>query len=182
MFAKTIVDSDAFLDMPLSAQCLYFHLNMRADDDGFINNARMIQHVIGASEADRALLLQKRFILAFDSGVVVIKHWRVHNYIRRDTYRETLYTEEKAALDVKADGAYTDCVPCPSQGRDEAVDAPLTQDRIGQDRIGKDRIGQDSLGQERKKQAKTAEPERSRHGDSCTDSGRAAAERWHLPE
>ena len=77
MFTKKIIDSDAFLDMPLSAQALYFHLNMRADDDGFINNPRKIQRFTGSSDDDLKLLLAKRFVLAFESGVVVIKHWRM---------------------------------------------------------------------------------------------------------
>ena len=82
MFAKTIIDSDMFLDMPLSTQALYFHLSMRADDDGFINNPRKIQRMVGASDDDLKVLVMKRFILPFDSGVVVIKHWRIHNYLR----------------------------------------------------------------------------------------------------
>ena len=95
MFAKTIIDSDAFLDMPLSAQSLYFHLSMRADDDGFINNPRKIQRMIGASDDDYKLLIAKNFIICFQSGVVVIKHWRIHNYIQSDRYKETVYLEEK---------------------------------------------------------------------------------------
>ena len=79
MFAKTIIDSDAFLDMPLSSQSLYFHLSMRADDDGFINNPRKIQRMIGASDDDLKLLIAKRFIIPFESGIVVIKHWRIHS-------------------------------------------------------------------------------------------------------
>lgn len=107
MFAKTIIDSDAFLDMPLSSQSLYFHLSMRADDDGFINNPRKIQRMIGASDDDLKLLIAKRFIIPFDSGIVVIKHWRIHNYIQKDRYKPTVYEEEKAVLSVKENGAYT---------------------------------------------------------------------------
>ena len=77
MFAKTIIDSDAFLDMPLSAQALYFHLSMRADDEGFVGNPKRIRAMVGASEDDLKLLLLKRFLLAFESGVVVIKHWKI---------------------------------------------------------------------------------------------------------
>ena len=91
MFAKTIIDSDAFLDMPLSAQALYFHLSMRADDDGFINNPKKIQRVIGGSDDDLKLLIAKRFLLPFESGVVVIKHWKIHNFIRTDRYKPTVY-------------------------------------------------------------------------------------------
>ena len=111
MFAKTIVDSDMFLDMPLSSQALYFHLAMRADDDGFINNARKIQRMAGASGDDLKLLIAKRFLLEFPSGVIAIKHWRVHNYIRPDRYKETVYLEEKAQLDLKGNGAYTERLP-----------------------------------------------------------------------
>ena len=107
MFAKTIIDSDAFLDMPLSAQALYFHLSMRADDDGFINNPKKIQRMVGASDDDCKLLVMKRFIIAFDSGVIVIKHWRIHNYIRNDRKKETNYTEEMALLTEKENGAYS---------------------------------------------------------------------------
>lgn len=108
MFAKTIIDSDAFLDMPLSAQALYFHLSMRADDDGFINNPKKIQRMVGASDDDCKLLILKRFIITFDSGVIVIKHWKIHNYIRNDRYKPTKYIEEKAALIEKENKAYTE--------------------------------------------------------------------------
>ena len=84
MFAKTIIDSDSFLDMPLSTQALYFHLSMRADDDGFINNPKKVQRMIGCSEDDLKLLVAKNFIIPFESGIVVIKHWKIHNYIRGD--------------------------------------------------------------------------------------------------
>ena len=116
MFAKTIIDSDAFIDMPLSTQALYFHLSMRADDDGFINNPKRIQRMIGCAEDDLKLLVAKRFILPFDSGVVVIKHWKIHNYIRNDRYKETVYLHEKSQLSIKENGAYTeaDTVGIPS--------------------------------------------------------------------
>lgn len=107
MFAKTIIDSDAFLDMPLSTQALYMHLSMRADDDGFINNPRRIQRMIGASEDDLKLLIAKRFIIVFESGVVVIKHWKIHNYIRNDRYKPTVYEQEKSMLKEKENKAYT---------------------------------------------------------------------------
>lgn len=107
MFAKTIIDSDAFLDMPLSAQSLYFHLSMRADDEGFINNPKKIMRMIGASQDDMSILIMRKFIIPFDSGVVVIKHWRIHNYIRADRLVETNYKDEKAMLIVKENGAYT---------------------------------------------------------------------------
>ena len=107
MFAKTIIDSDSFLDMPLSTQTLYFHLSMRADDDGFINNPKKIQRMVGCADDDLKLLIAKNFIIPFESGVVVIKHWKIHNYIRNDRYKETVYQEEKAQLNTKGNSAYT---------------------------------------------------------------------------
>lgn len=108
MFAKSIVLSDAFLDMPLSARCLYFTLGMLADDDGFIGNPKAIMRQCGASQDDMIILLQKRFILSFESGVIVIKHWRLNNYLKSDRYKATTYVEEKAELTFDAKGAYTE--------------------------------------------------------------------------
>ena len=114
MFTQKIIDSDAFLDMPLSTQALYFHLNMRADDDGFVNNPKRIQRTIGASEDDLKLLFAKRFVIGFESGVLVIKHWRMHNTLRKDRYNPTQYQEEFALLDVKDNNAYTErCIDVP---------------------------------------------------------------------
>ena len=98
MFSKQIIDSDFFLDLPLSAQAVYFHLSMRADDEGFVNSPKRIQRLIGASEDDFRLLELKRYILTFDSGVIVIKHWKIHNYIQKDRFKETLCVEEKSTL------------------------------------------------------------------------------------
>ena len=108
MFTIKIVDSDAFLDMPLSTQCLYFHLNMRADDDGFVNNPKKIQRMIGACDDDLKLLIAKRFILVFDNGIIVIKHWRMHNTLRKDRFRPTQYQEQLEMLLVKDNNAYTE--------------------------------------------------------------------------
>lgn len=107
MFTMKIVDSDAFLDMPLSTQCLYFHLNMRADDDGFVGNPKRIQRLIGASDDDLKLLIAKRFVLCFDDGVIVIKHWRMHNTIQNDRYTPTAYIDELNSLNIKKNKAYT---------------------------------------------------------------------------
>ena len=126
MFAKTIVLSDAFLDMPLSARCLYFTLGMLADDDGFVNSPKSIMRQAGASTDDLNLLMAKRFILAFDSGVIVIKHWRIHNYIQKDRYKESKYMEEKATLMIDQNGAYTECI--------QDVSTLDTQVRLGKDR------------------------------------------------
>jgi uncharacterized phage protein (TIGR02220 family) len=131
MFAKTIVLSDAFLDMPLSARCLYFTLGMFADDDGFVNSPKGIMRQCGASEDDMKVLLTKKFLLAFESGVIVIKHWRINNYLRSDRYQETKYVNEKSELLIDENGAYKFGIPnsgIPSIGKDS----------IGKDSIGKD--------------------------------------------
>lgn len=136
MIAKTIIDSDLFLDMPMSTQCLYFHLNMRADDDGFINNPKKIQRMIGCNDDDIKLLIAKNFIIPFESGVVVIKHWKIHNYIRMDRYKETLYKEEKSQLVTDKSKEYI-------LGRPD--DIPLVDQRLTQDRLGKDSLDKDNI-------------------------------------
>ena len=130
MFSKKITDTDIFLDMPLSSQALYFHLNMHADDDGFVSNAKTVKRMIGSSDDDLKLLLTKNFIFAFESGVVVIKDWKIHNYIRKDTYNTTIYVDEKEQLAQDENGSYT-LSP-------RAVDEPSPQVRVGKDRLGKD--------------------------------------------
>lgn len=137
MFSKTIIDSDAFLDMPLSTQALYFHLSMRADDDGFVNNPRKIQRMIGSSDDDLKLLMVKQFLIAFESGVVVIKHWKIHNYIRNDRYKPTIYQEERKQLEECESKAYELGIPNGYQ-----MD---TQVRLGKISIDKDSIVEDRL-------------------------------------
>lgn len=138
MFSKKVTDTDTFLDMPLSTQALYFHLNMHADDDGFIDNTKTIQRMIGSSDDDRKLLVAKQFLLPFENGVVVIKDWRVHNYIRKDTYNQTMYPNELEQLNINDSGQYErqDLLPYTERPRD--VDETLTQVRLGKDRLGKD--------------------------------------------
>ena len=115
MISKTIVDSDAFLDMPQTTQNLYFHLNIRADDEGFLNSPRRIMKIIGSNKNDLEILLAKNYLIAFESGVIVIKHWKLHNSIRKDRLKKTLYVEEKAQLKEKKNGSYkamtTRCQP-----------------------------------------------------------------------
>lgn len=136
MFAKTIIDSDAFIDMPLSAQALYFHLSMRADDDGFVNSPKRIQRMIGAADDDMKLLVAKSFLIPFENGIVVIKHWKVHNYIRSDRYTPTVYQEEKNLLTVEKSRVYTVGIP---SGIPNGYQMD-TQYRLGKDRLGKDRL------------------------------------------
>lgn len=115
MFAKTVIDSDTFLDMPLSTQALYFHLSMRADDDGFVNNPKKIQRMINASEDDLRLLIAKSFVTPFKSGIIVINHWQVNNYIPKDRYKPTIYQEEKSTLEVMENRVYSKIMPCDEQ-------------------------------------------------------------------
>ena len=136
MFSKKVTDADTFLDMPLSTQALYFHLNMHADDDGFIDNTKTIQRMIGSSDDDRKLLVAKQFIIPFENGLVVIKDWRVHNYIQGDRYHKTQYINEKSQLVVEENNMYTKRV--------QDVSNMDTQVRLGKDRLGKDRLGKDS--------------------------------------
>jgi hypothetical protein len=107
MFNSQIIGSDAFLSMPLSSQALYFHLGMNADDDGFLNNPVQIARAINASQDDMNLLLVKKFIIRFESGVMVIKHWRMNNWIRADRKKDTVYQNEYKLLNIREDGAYT---------------------------------------------------------------------------
>lgn len=139
MFAKTIVTSDAFLDMPATSRSLYMLLCVLADDDGFVNAPRSIMRMSGATEDDMKLLITKRFVLAFESGVIVIKHWKIHNLIQKDRYKETKYLDEKATLALDENNAYTEatqpmCPPCIQD-----VSNPEPQVRLGKGSLGKDR-------------------------------------------
>lgn len=130
MFAKSIIDSDLFLDMPQSTQNLYFHLSLRADDDGFVGNPKKITRMINCSEDDMKILIAKQFLIPFESGVVVIKHWKIHNYIRNDRYKPTIYTDEKKILIEKESKEYDIGIP--------TVNQTDTQYRIGKDSLVKD--------------------------------------------
>lgn len=141
MFAKTIIDSDAFLDLPSTARLLYFDLGMRADDDGFVNSPKKIIRMTGATDGDMRMLLESKFVLMCDNGIIVIKHWKINNYIRSDRYTKTKYIKELEVLKLDENGAYTtNDVGIPTgipDGR-QTVGSRETQDRIGKDRLGKD--------------------------------------------
>jgi uncharacterized phage protein (TIGR02220 family) len=141
MFAKTIIDSDAFIDMPLSTQALYFHLSMRADDEGFINNPKKIMRMIGASQNEMELLLAKKYVLSFDSGVVVIKHWHIHNYIQKDRFKPSLYSEERDSVILSDNKIYTERVQDGYNMDTRSVQIGDT----GKVRLGKVSIGKDSI-------------------------------------
>lgn len=131
MFAKTIIDSDAFLDMPATAQLLYFHLSMRADDDGFINQPKSIMRMCGCKDDDIKILFAKKFVIPFESGIVVIKHWKIHNYIQKDRYTETKYKVEKSTLSLDENNAYTESVREVDTPCIQDVHKPDTQVRLG---------------------------------------------------
>lgn len=138
MFTKKITESDAFLDMPMSTQCLYFHLNMSADDDGFVNNPKRIQRLVGASDDDMKLLIAKSFIILFESGIIVIKHWKMHNYIQTDRYKPSDYIDEKSMLYLKKNKSYT--------LNNEEMDTECIQNvSVGKDRIDKDRLDKNNI-------------------------------------
>lgn len=137
MFSKKITETDSFLDMPLSTQALYFHLNLGADDEGFVDRVKTIQRTIGASDDDMKILIAKGFIIPFESGVVVIRHWRVHNYIQSDRFQATIHSDEKARLDydkskIASVKPLGECI--------QNVFKMDTQVRLGEDRLDEDRL------------------------------------------
>lgn len=137
MFSKKITDTDSFLDMSLSAQALYFHLNMGADDEGFVDNVKKIQRSIGASNDDLKILIGKGFLIPFESGVVVIRHWRIHNYIQADRFQATIYQDEKEQLEfdkskIASIKPLDQCI--------QNVSKMDTQVRLGKDSLDKDRL------------------------------------------
>lgn len=135
MFTKKITNSDEFISMPHSSQNLYFHLNMEADDEGFVNGVKRIMRTINANEDDLRILITKRFLIVFESGVIVIKHWKLHNSIRNDRFKPTDYITEKSQIIEKDNGIYTDLQPNDNQETTTWVH------RLGKDSIGKDSIG-----------------------------------------
>lgn len=150
MFAKSIVMSDAFLDMPMSARCLYFMLGMVADDDGFVGSPKTTMRMCGASQEDLDILLKKRYVLGFSSGVIVVKHWKINNYLRNDRHSNTTYVEEMSTLTTDEKGSYTEKSKASEAKKqpkvnpktevgipngNQLVDEGYTQYRIGKDRI-----------------------------------------------
>ena len=114
MMSKSVIDTDMFLDMPASTQCLYFHMLLRADDDGFLKNAKTIMRTVGASPDDVKLLIAKQYLIPFDTGIMAIKHWRIHNYIKKDRYKPT-DCEEIKLLEVNEKGEYILAEPMRNQ-------------------------------------------------------------------
>ena len=153
MVSLKVVDTDLFLEMPVTARLLYYDLLVRADDDGFVGSPKKIQRMIRCSDDDFKLLMAKRFIIPFESGVCVIRHWKIHNCIRSDRYSETIYKEEKSMLKLEESGVYA-LDNKPKNAIPDVIPSDIpdgyqmdTQVRLGKDRLGKDRLelGKDRL-------------------------------------
>ena len=153
MFTEMVTRSDAFLDMPTSTQALYFHLLSEADDDGFVSSPKMVMRIVGANADEIRTLVSKKFIIPFEGGVCVIKHWRMHNQVRKDRYIETKYKKEKLSLFIRGNGAYStnpiNAVPVPSGYFSvENIDTLLLATKWQpMDALGKGRVGQVNLGE-----------------------------------
>ena len=157
MFSSKIIDSDAFIEMSPMARLLYFNLSLHADDDGFTNSARREMKIVGAQDSDLNELVDKRFVIRFDSGVVAIKHWRINNTIRSDRYKATTYTDEKSLLTIEPNGAYTiksevnnNGIPSDNHKNIDGIPSDnqcVPQIRGGEDRLEEDRLGEIRLGE-----------------------------------
>lgn len=170
MFSMQVIDTDQFLDMPPSSQCLYFHLGMRADDDGFVASPRKIMKITNSSDDDYKLLLAKQFVIPFASGICVIRHWRIHNYIQSDRYHETIYKDERRQLAI-------------SNNHYETLDTECIQDVSKVDT--EVRLGKVSRGKERKSAPKKIKHEtlgvpmnETRYRNLCEQHGTDDVERY----
>lgn len=144
MMAKSIIKSDTFLDMPATTQNLYFHMLLDADDDGFINAPKSIMRMIGAKDDDMKVLSAKQFVIPFESGVVVIKDWKIHNYIQNDRYKPSTLPE-RDLLNIQKDKTYTLKSDVSRMDTECIQTVSIGKDRLGKVRLGKDRIGKDSI-------------------------------------
>lgn len=140
MFSNSIVDSDKFLDMPLTTQALYFHLGMKADDDGFVGNPKKVTRSVNCSEDDLRLLITKGFVIAFESGVIVITHWDIHNHIQPSKKKDTIYQNEKTLLKLNDTKTYVLC-----SGKSAANRRQIggTSSEDGRRKIREDKIRED---------------------------------------
>ena len=178
IFSKTIIDTDAFLEMPATTQNLYFHLNMHADDDGFIGNPKRIGRMIGASDDDFKILIAKKFIIVFESGVIVIKHWRIHNTLSKMRYKETSYLDEKSQLLIKENNSYSldegkqlDDSRLVEMGKRQVrrtVDEQETN--LSKDKLSKDKTSKDKLSEDKPSKKKSAKADLNGMIDSFTEN------------
>ena len=142
MFDKIITNDDNFLEMPNSTQALYFHLSMNADDDGFVNNWKSIMKITGTKEDDLKILISKSYLIPFDSGILVIKHWRINNYLRGDRYKPTQFQKEFNMLENHENKAYQ------LKSEWSTIGIPLVNPdkiRIDKNRIEKNREEENSI-------------------------------------
>lgn len=137
MFSRGVVQSDSFLNMPLSSQALYFHLGLEADDDGFLGNVQKIVRMIGASKDDFSILMAKGFVIPLTDGVCVIRHWKLNNFIRNDRYKQTIYVEQKHMLSTAANGVYCLAAAADSGLHHLGIPDGNQMDTNGQPSIGK---------------------------------------------
>lgn len=144
MMSKSIIKSDAFLDMPATTQNLYFHMLLDADDDGFINAPKSIMRMIGAKDDDMKVLAAKQLVIPFESGVVVIKDWKIHNYIQNDRYKPSTLAE-RDLLNIQKDKTYTLKSDVSRMDTECIQTVSIGKDRLGKARLGKDRVGKDSI-------------------------------------
>ncbi len=152
MMAKSVIDTDQFVDMPATSQNLYFHLLLRADDDGFLSNVKQVQRMTGNKDDDLKILFAKQYLIPFESGVVVIKHWKIHNYIQKDRYHPSRLPE-KEEVEVNNYGEW--------EKKSVSSVSNMYPDCIQHVSIGKDRLGKDRLGKDRK----DIKPSRHRYGE-----------------
>jgi len=183
MTSLEVIGTDAFADMPQSSQLLYFHLNARADDDGFVSNPKSIMRNCGSQGDDLKLLQAKKFVIAFEDGVCVIKHWRINNFIRKDIYKETKYLDLKGSLFIRPNGAYTQtnderAMPVPSGHYNlEDVDVTLTS---RQPRLGKVSIGKDRLDKVREGKVTTPQKTGTTSKEVLKEGTKSLQEKWRL--
>lgn len=156
MFSKSVIWCDMFLEMPLSSQALYMHLNMSADDDGFVGNPKTILRMIGASEDDFKILVTKGFVIVFESGIIVITHWKRNNYIQKDRYKGTIYKDEKSYLNISNNNLYE---------KTERICIQNVSDLDTQDRIGKDRLDKGSIDKGRGEEESPPPPNSKTYGE-----------------
>ncbi len=151
MFSLSVVDTDKFIDMPVSARLLYYELAMRADDDGFVSSCKKIMRMVGCSEDDFKLLIAKNYLIYFESGIIVITHWKMHNYIPKDRYRKTIFQEEYGKLQ-KENDVYTLsdtlCIQDVYNTDTECIQVDnnlYTQDKLSKDKLSKDKLSKDNI-------------------------------------
>lgn len=167
MFSLDVVDTDKFLDMPSSTQALYFHLGMRADDDGFVSSPKRITKTVNCSEDDLKLLIAKGYLIPFESGVVVISDWKINNELKKDRYKPTIHLSEFEKIQTQKNKSYSLIASMTDTKRFQDVSKMDTQDSIGKDSIGKDSIDKES-GEVQKK--KTSEETINSTINSYTDN------------